>query len=185
MLVETPTSPTNTEANIPSVLKRKHIIFTNQVKLQIASSAIYGFLVITTIVIIPIFLGTPSYISTSTSLGNVKMNILFPNGGFGLTTTQTANVLLCQAFFSIFAQMVIIPRAIAHFGPVWSRRYASMGLAVFYIVLPFLVELPDILSVVAVACLLGFYSLTVGIWSTSQNILYVCFSPAPLSLFRA
>ncbi|KFY12978.1 hypothetical protein V491_06575 [Pseudogymnoascus sp. VKM F-3775] len=118
--------------------------FIRQVKLQILSISIQGFLKISTLVIVPIFLATPSDPNQSQNLpgdSEIVKGILGIKGGFELDTISTSNILLSQAAVVVIAQARLIPAIIDRYRPLQSFRAAIVVLLYLYWLLPFTANL--------------------------------------------
>jgi hypothetical protein len=147
--------------------------FTKQVKLQILSSTILGFLKVATLAIIPILLATPSLPSHSAGSETPGMlkSILGINGGYGLDTQSISNVLLTQAVAAIVSQILWVPTIIARQGPLPSYRLALFVLLFLYCIMPFAAGLPKLLAFAAILFLLWLYALVNGLGTTCSAIL--------------
>ena len=145
--------------------------FSGQVMLQILSSAILGFMKIATLAIIPIFLATPLG-SPQTRTPVATRNILSIEGGFGLDTTNTSNVLLSQAFATILSQILAIPAIISRMGALHSYRMILVLLCFTFVLMPFSAELPTWAGMPAILLALWIYALGNGLATTASAILY-------------
>ena len=120
----------------PSFTKFKYRdAFTNQVILQIISSTFNGFRIIGTLALVPIYLGTPQ---PSQSHSSSRLA-----GGFGLTTSQTSNVLLLQALSSILSQIFLVPQTINRLGVLPAYRLALLTSTAIYLLMPWCLLLPS------------------------------------------
>lgn len=137
----------------------RRLAFTPQVCLQILSSAILGFLKIGTLASIPIFLATPH---------EEKHRL---SGGLSLDTKATSNLLLLQAAASIVFQILVIPRVIETWGPVFSYQAALATLIVLYGLIPLSAALPGNMAIVTIVVALWVYALVNGVGSTCSAIL--------------
>ncbi|OBT90595.1 hypothetical protein VE02_01019 [Pseudogymnoascus sp. 03VT05] len=99
--VEAPVTPPSPTEALEEPGVKPPSAFTRQVKLQILSMAIQGFLKVSILAIVPVFLATPSepdQPQNPTRGSQVIRGILGIKGGFGLDTMNTSNVLLSQAW---------------------------------------------------------------------------------------
>jgi hypothetical protein len=145
--------------------------FTNQVWLQIALTAITGFLKVSTLAIIPVFLATPSRPPMPTDYPKALKSILAINGGLGLDIQSISNVLLSQALVAIVTQIFLVPRIIAKQGPLQCFRVVLAMLVFLYCVMPFAAGSPDQLALPAILAMLWIYALLNGVGTTCSVIL--------------
>ncbi|KAH8761399.1 MFS multidrug transporter [Hyaloscypha finlandica] len=157
--------------------------FSGQVMLQILSSAILGFMKIATLAIIPIFLATPLG-SPQTRTPVATRNILSIEGGFGLDTTNTSNVLLSQAFATILSQILAIPAIISRMGALHSYRMILVLLCFTFVLMPFSVELPTWAGMPAILLALWIYALGNGLATTASAILITNTAPSTVHLAK-
>lgn len=143
----------------PARTINRRLAFTPQVCLQILSSAILGFLKIGTLASIPIFLATPH---------DEKQRL---SGGLSLDTKATSNLLLLQAAASIIFQILVIPRVIETWGPVFSYQAALATLIVLYGLIPLSAALPGNVAIFTIVVALCVYALVNGVGSTCSAIL--------------
>lgn len=145
--------------------------FTNQVWLQIALTAITGFLKVSTLATIPVFLATPSRPPTPTENPKALKSIFAINGGLELDIQSISNVLLSQALVAIVTQIFLVPRIIAKQGPLQSFRVVLAMLVFLYCVMPFAAGLPNPLALPAILAMLWIYALLNGVGTTCSVIL--------------
>jgi hypothetical protein len=152
--------------------------FTRQVKLQILSVAIQGFLKISTLAIVPVFLATPSGPDQSLNLtrgSEVIRGILGVKGGFGLDTMNTSNVLLSQATAAIGGQ-ILVPRIIDRHGALQSCRAVFVILMFLYYLLPFTATWSTWTGLPTMLIILWVHAVASSLATTCSSILYVCLS---------
>ncbi|OBT53529.1 hypothetical protein VE04_04312 [Pseudogymnoascus sp. 24MN13] len=109
--VEAPVVPASSTEALEERGVKPPSAFTRQVKLQILSVVIQGFLKISTLAIVPVFLATPSGPDQPLNLtrgSEVIRGILGVKGGFGLDTMNTSKVLLSQAAAAIGGQILYL-----------------------------------------------------------------------------
>lgn len=153
--------------------------FTRQVKLQILSVAIQGFLKISTLAIVPVFLATPSepgQPQNPTRGFEVIKGILGIKGGFGLDTMNTSNVLLSQAAAAIVGQRKLVPRIIDRHGALHSYRPVVVILTFLYCLLPFTATWSTWAGLPTMLIILWVYAVASSLATTCSQILYVCLS---------
>jgi len=150
---------------VPSINRK--LAFTNQVKLQILSFSILGYVKLSVLAIEPVFLGTP----TQKTYGGFFHHIFGMNGGFGLDTTATSHILLTQAIAAICSQIFLVPWIVKNFGPLRSYKLVlTVFLGVFFI-MPFSAGLPSILGIGVVIISLWTYALINVLGTTCQGIM--------------
>lgn len=151
--------------------------FIRQLKLQILSISIQGFLKISTLVIVPIFLATPSDPNQSQNLpgdSEIVKGILGIKGGFGLDTISTSNILLSQAAVVVIAQARLIPAIIDKYRPLQSFRAAIVVLLYLYCLLPFTANLAPRIGMPSMLLILCVQAVASSLATISSSTLYVC-----------
>jgi hypothetical protein len=93
-------------------------------------------------------------------------------GGFGLDTTNTSNVLLSQAFATILSQILAIPAIISRMGALHSYRMILVLLCFTFVLTPFSAKLPTWAGMPAILLALWIYALGNGLATTASAILY-------------
>lgn len=165
-LTEAPEEP---EAKHPSG-------FTRQVKLQILSIAIQGFVKVSTLAIVPVFLATPSQPDqpqNPTRGFEVVKGVLGTKGRFGLNTISTSNVLLSQAAAAIGGQILLVPAIISRHGPLHSYRVVGVILLCLYCLLPLTANWTTWAGMPTMLIILWVYAVASGLATTCSAILYV------------
>ncbi|CZR66893.1 uncharacterized protein PAC_16794 [Phialocephala subalpina] len=150
--------------------------YTSKVILQILAVSLLAFHKVSSDVIIPTFLATPfdeNYSSLDTR-GLFKFAV-----GFGMELPSIGNVLLSQAITVIISQMLIVPRAIDHFGPLKTFRWAVFAFPWLYCLTPFTATLPYPLSLAVLLLDLWIKAALVSLGYTSSAILLTNTSPTP------
>lgn len=150
--------------------------FTRQIKLQILSIAIQGFLKIATLTIVPVFLATlpqPDEPSSSTRGLQVVKSVLGIKGGFGLDTMSISNVLLSQAVAAIGGQILVVPAIISRHGPLHSYRVVVAILFCLYCVFPFTASWSTWTGLPSILIIMWVYAVASGLAITCSAILYV------------
>lgn len=162
----------NTEDLVNEIPESKMPAFTNQVILQIVSSAILGFVMIAALAMIPILLATPT-----TSTHPMDKNHETPRGdflnrgGFGLDTTRISNILLFQAVASIFGQFLAVPTVVSRKGALLSYRIGLVLVMCVYVLIPVTASFPNGGGLVAILTMLALYALSMGLAITCSAIL--------------
>lgn len=172
---ELPLSPeSSTEAPEEPAVKPRSA-FTRQIKLQILSIAIQGFLKISTLAIVPVFLATPSkpdQPQNETRGFEVIKGIFGTEGGFGLDTMSISNVLLSQAVAAIGGQILLVPAIISRHGPLHSYRVVVVILMCLYCVLPFTSSWSPWAGLPSILIIMWVYAVASGLATTCSAILY-------------
>ncbi|KFY08032.1 hypothetical protein V492_06590 [Pseudogymnoascus sp. VKM F-4246] len=139
MDVESPQRPKSPTESPEEPGVKPLTVFTTQVKIQILSSAILGFLKVSTLAIVPVFLETPSGSNQpqDPTGGSVLVNgILGIKGGFRLDTVSASHVFFSQAAAAIAGQ-TLVPAIIRTYGPLQCYKAAVALLLYLYCFLPF------------------------------------------------
>lgn len=153
--------------------------FTRQIKLQILSIVIQGFLKIATLTIVPVFLATPPQPdepSSSTRGLQVVKSVLGIKGGFGLDTMSISNVLLSQAVAAIGGQILVVPAIISRHGPLRSYRVVVVILFCLYCVFPSTASWSTWAGLPSVLIIMWVYAVASGLATTCSAILYIFIS---------
>ncbi|KFY29274.1 hypothetical protein V493_02449 [Pseudogymnoascus sp. VKM F-4281 (FW-2241)] len=176
--ISTAETPEEPEVKPPSA-------FTRQVKLQILSNAIQGFLKISTLAIVPVFLATPpepGQPQNSTRGLEVIKGIFRIEGGFGLDTMDTSNVLLSQAIATIGGQTLLVPAIIRRKGPLRSYRLVVVILICLYCLLPFTANWSTEAGIPTMLIILWIYTVASSLATTCSQILIRNTVPSPIYL---
>jgi hypothetical protein len=166
-----PQSPADAPENLGA---KPRSAFTKQIKLQILSIAIQGFLKIATLAIVPVFLATPpipdKLSSSARGLEMIRL-VLGIKGGFGLDTMSISNVLLSQAVAAIGGQILVVPRIIDKHGALRSYRVVVVILFCLYITLPFTANWSSWAGLPLILIILWVYAVASGLATTCSAIL--------------
>jgi hypothetical protein len=144
----------------------------------VLSIAIQGFLKISTLAMLPVFLATPSNPNQPQNPRDfdVIKRILGGKGGFGLDTISTSKVLLSQAAVCIVGQILLVPAIISRHGPLHSYRVAVFILLCIYYLLPFTANWTSWTGIPTMLIILWVYPLTSSLATTCSAILYASLS---------
>lgn len=122
--------------------------FTKQVILNIAGFGLLAYHSISFDQLMPVFLSEP--ISTEPTSLPFRFT-----GGFGLSSKTIGLMLAVQGVYSMLAQLYLFPFAASHFGTLKTFRFVLMTWPILYLLVPYLVLLPQRLQMPAVyICLL-------------------------------
>ncbi|CAD6582478.1 MAG: hypothetical protein ASARMPRED_000978 [Alectoria sarmentosa] len=122
--------------------------FTKQVILNIAGFGLLAYHSISFDQLMPVFLSEP--ISTEP----VSLPFHF-TGGFGLSSKTIGLMLSVQGVYSMVAQLILFPLAACHFGTLKTFRSVLMTWPLLYLVVPYLILLPQRLQMPGIyICLL-------------------------------
>lgn len=143
--------------------------YSYQIILQVLSVSMLAFHKVSSDILIPMFLATPSAVSNGN--GKLHRELLKFVGGFGMSTAQIGNVLLTQAVAAIIFQKFAIPRIIAKYGALKTYRAVLHLFPCLYVLTPFTVRLPHLLGLFALLMDLWMKTLLVGLGYNSSAIL--------------
>lgn len=143
--------------------------YSYQIILQVLSVSMLAFHKVSSDILIPMFLATPSFVSKGN--GKLHRKLLEFVGGFGMSTAQIGNVLLTQAVAAIIFQKFAIPRIIAKCGALKTYRAVLHLFPCLYVLTPFTVRLPHLLGLFALLLDLWMKTLLVGLGYNSSAIL--------------
>ncbi|KFY49161.1 hypothetical protein V495_00680 [Pseudogymnoascus sp. VKM F-4514 (FW-929)] len=155
------------------------------IKLQMLSIAIQGFLKISTLAMLPVFLATPSNPNPPQNSRDfdVIKGMLGGKGGFGLDTISTSKVLLSQAAVCIVGQILLVPAIISRHGPLHSYRVAVFILLCIYYLLPFTANWTSWTGMPTMLIILWVYPLASSLATTCSAILIT--NTVPSSMYLA
>ena len=96
----------------------------------------------------------PIFLSEPVSTKPISLPFRF-TGGFGFSSKTVGSVLAVQGVYSMVAQLCLFPRVAGHFGVLNTFRFVLMTWPLLYLVVPYLVLLPQRLQMPGVyLCLL-------------------------------
>ena len=84
----------------------------------------------------------PVFLSEPVSMDPVSLPFHF-TGGFGFSTKKIGSVLAVQGVYSMVAQLFLFPRAVNYFGTLNTYRFVIMTWPLLYLLIPYLVLLPQ------------------------------------------
>ncbi|KAI9833783.1 MAG: hypothetical protein M1819_003516 [Sarea resinae] len=116
----------------PSITKA----FNKQVVLIIASYGILAYHTISFEQLMPVLLSSP--------ISHEPASLPFKfTGGFALPTKTIGIILSLQGFYAMFAQAVLFPYAAEKFGSLRTFRFVAISWPILYVIVPYLVLLPE------------------------------------------
>jgi hypothetical protein len=128
-------------ASPPKFPEKKPEIFTKRVIALIFALGIFTYHSMTFDHLLPIFLederGTPSTFTTA------SMNPLHSPGGLGLSIQRVGAIMSCDGVIALFVQAFVFPLAAARFGIHRLFILVSLLHPLSYLLMPYLVYLPD------------------------------------------
>lgn len=102
----------------------------------------------------------PVFLSTPKSDANVALPFKF-TGGLGLTTKTIGLMLAVQGVYSMIAQLWLFPFVVRHFGTLRTFRFVLLVWPPLYLLVPYLILLPEKLQMtaayVALICKITFH----------------------------
>ncbi|KAH0541452.1 hypothetical protein FGG08_004061 [Glutinoglossum americanum] len=129
--------PSNNIDREPPALERA---FTKQVVLHIIGYGILAYHTISFDQLMPVFLSTPS--------SHEPRSLPFKfTGGFALSTKTIGFILSLQGFYSMLAQLFLFPVVVRRFGCLQTFRCVAMCYPLLYLLVPYLILLPEQLQV--------------------------------------
>lgn len=143
--------------------------YSYQIIFQVLSVSMMAFHKVSSDILIPMFLTTPSVGSKSS--GKPHRELLGFVGGFGMSTAQIGSVLLTQAVAAIIFQKFAVPRIITKYGALNTYRTVLHLFPCLYLLTPFTVRLPHLLGLSALLLDLWTKTLLVGLGYNSSAIL--------------
>ncbi|KAL2871890.1 MFS transporter [Aspergillus lucknowensis] len=128
--------------------------FTRQVIFIIIAYGILAYHSVSFDQLMPVFLSTPK------SSGNVTLPFKF-TGGLGLSTKTIGFMLAVQGVYSMIAQLWLFPFVVRHFGTLRTFRFVLLVWPPLYLLVPYLILLPEKLQMtaayVALICKITFH----------------------------
>ena len=113
----------------------------------------------------PVFLSEP----VSTKPISLPFHI---TGGFGFSSKKIGFVLSVQGVYSMVAQLCVFPRVVDHFGTLKTYRFVLMTWPLLYLLVPYLVLLPQRLQMPGVyICLL--WKITAHVFAFPSNAMLI------------
>ena len=93
-------------------------------------------------------------------------------GGFGFSSKTIGFVLSVQGIYSMVAQLIVFPRVVDHFGTLKTFRFVLMTWPLLYLLVPYLVLLPQRLQMPGVyICLL--WKITAHVFAFPSNAMLI------------
>ncbi|KAE8348531.1 major facilitator superfamily domain-containing protein [Aspergillus coremiiformis] len=117
--------------------------FTKQVIFNIIAYGILAYHSVSFDQLMPVFLSTPK------SEENAILPFKF-TGGLGLPTKTIGFMLAVQGIYSMIAQLWLFPYVVRHFGTLRTFRFVLLVWPPLYLVVPYLILLPETLQTAAV-----------------------------------
>ncbi|KAF7593815.1 hypothetical protein BBP40_010749 [Aspergillus hancockii] len=117
--------------------------FTKQVIFNIIAYGILAYHSVSFDQLMPVFLSTPK------SEGDVTLPLKF-TGGMGLTTKTIGFMLAVQGVYSMIAQLWLFPFVVRHFGTLRTFRFVLFVWPPLYLLVPYLILLPEAIQMTAV-----------------------------------
>jgi hypothetical protein len=125
--------------------------YTSKVVLQILSVSLLAFHKVSSDVLVPVFLASPSVEANGNGTSSSTFASL--SGGFGMSTTQIGYLLFSQAAIATAAQILFVSKVITWVGVLKLYRWLLLGFPWLYGFLPLTTTLPYALAVVALVIL--------------------------------
>ncbi|KAI9373086.1 major facilitator superfamily domain-containing protein [Aspergillus egyptiacus] len=116
--------------------------FTKQVILNIVAYGILAYHSVSFDQLMPVFLSTPK------PTGDVVLPFKF-TGGLGLTTKTVGFMLAVQGVYSMIAQLWLFPFLVRQFGTLRTFRFVLLVWPPLYLLVPYLILLPEKLQMAA------------------------------------
>ena len=111
----------------------------------------------------------PVYLSEPISTKPVSLPFQV-TGGFGFSTKKIGSVLAVQGVYSMVAQLFLFPRVVDYFGTLKTFRFVIMTWPLLYLLVPYLVLLPQRLQMPGIyVCLL--WKITAHTFSFPSNAI--------------
>lgn len=111
----------------------------------------------------------PIFLSEPISTGPVTLPFRF-TGGFGLSSKTIGFMLSVQGVYSMFAQLWLFPFAASYFGTLKTFRFVLMTWPLLYLLVPYLILLPQRLQMPGVyICLL--WKITAHVFAFPSNAI--------------
>lgn len=111
----------------------------------------------------------PVFLSEPVSTKPISLPFQF-TGGFGFSSKKIGFVLSVQGVYSMVAQLCLFPRVAEHFGTLKTFRFVLMTWPLLYLLVPYLVLLPQRLQMPGVyLCLL--WKITAHVFAFPSNAI--------------
>lgn len=111
----------------------------------------------------------PVFLSEPISTKPISLPFQF-TGGFGFSSKRIGFVLSVQGVYSMVAQLCLFPRVAEHFGTLKTFRFVLMTWPLLYLLVPYLVLLPERLQMPGVyLCLL--WKITAHVFAFPSNAI--------------
>ncbi|KAE8148284.1 major facilitator superfamily domain-containing protein [Aspergillus avenaceus] len=117
--------------------------FTKQVIFNIIAYGILAYHSVSFDQLMPVFLSTPK------SEGHIELPFKF-TGGLGLPTKTIGFMLAVQGVYSMIAQLWLFPFVVRHFGTLRTFRFVLLVWPPLYLMVPYLILLPEAFQMAAV-----------------------------------
>ncbi|KAF9887059.1 hypothetical protein FE257_010553 [Aspergillus nanangensis] len=117
--------------------------FTRQVVFNIIAYGILAYHSVSFDQLMPVFLSTPK------STENITLPFKF-TGGLGMATKPIGFMLAVQGVYSMIAQLWLFPFVVRHFGTLRTFRFVLLVWPPLYLLVPYLILLPEVLQTTAV-----------------------------------
>ena len=113
----------------------------------------------------------PVFLSEPVSTQPISLPFHF-TGGFGFSSRTIGFVLSVQGIYSMVAQLCVFPRVVDHFGTLKTFRFVLMTWPLLYLLVPYLVLLPQRLQMPGVyICLL--WKITAHVFAFPSNAMLI------------